>query len=525
MSEPAYQDQAQIAAIMETSFDLIAERGKGGPAELNGIPGLDDYTVLEVGSFDRGSDYGGDCYKAITVMDKEGNIYVHFRGTGDGNWPQNSAAYQSEASKVQQWAQEYTDSTLGKYYATDTEFYAEHSDRKIYLSGHSQGGNNAQYAMLTTKYYDSIEACISLDGQNFSHDVANDLRSRDGFSERRDKIYAYNGKYDFVSPLGQERLVRDDHSYLVDKTTGYNTDGKDHGVAEYHMVNYMLNGNGKFEHVTSLTDPNNGESAFRKTIRDLNEQINKLPPEVQSKVADYTMMLAELFMGDDFHDTNIIGKPSAIDANKLLLIIIPALIMTMIEHPEDFQALLSSVLQAITDFATKHPIITIALVLCLPFLVDALLSLGVLVVKIVALLDVLAIAVELGLKALKEVWNFCKTVFETVKNAVQSLKQWARNTFNKGVSYVRDHPSFSCDPDVLERLADRLRNIQTRLMRLDSDMDTLYWQVGFLDLLDILHANLVTGGSPTLFLAECYLRNTATRISNAETQAAAIMGG
>ncbi len=122
MSEPAYQDQAQIAAIMETSFDVIAERGKGGPAELNGIPGLDGYTVLEVGSFDRGSDYGGDCYKAITVMDKEGNIYVHFRGTGDGNWPQNSAAYQSEASKVQQWAQEYTDSTLGKYYATDTEF-------------------------------------------------------------------------------------------------------------------------------------------------------------------------------------------------------------------------------------------------------------------------------------------------------------------------------------------------------------------------------------------------------------------
>lgn len=526
MSDCAYQKQAETGAILETSFDTIAEMGQGGPADLSDLPGLDGYTVVDVGTFDRGPELGGGCYKAITVVDAEGNIYVHYRGTGDGNWGLNAPAYGPEASSVQKWAEDYCNRTLDNNYTLNTDYPGRYPDAKIYLSGHSQGGNNAQYAMLTTKYADEIEACISLDGQTFSHDVLNDLRSVDGYSQRRDKIYAYYGAYDFVSPLGQEQPVPGDHVYMVELAEGYTMNGKDPGIPGFHMVEYMLDENGHFVNPKRYDSPDNGESAFRKTIRDLNALINKLPPEMQERVAKDAMMVAEYFMGDD-RGGNIKGDFSFLQLNELLIVVVPALITTMITHPEDFIGILTEagVFEKITQFAKEHPFLTVALVLCAPFLVKVLAGLGVLALKIALLVDFICVALELAWKGLQALADFCQKAFEVIKNAVQAICEWGRNTFNRGVKYVQNNPSFRGDPSVLRTLAGRISSVNSRLRSLDGMMNDLYWQVGFLDLWDILCSNLLTSGSPTLLQVQNYLNNTATRIENAESQAAGIIGG
>jgi hypothetical protein len=523
MSDPYYKDQAEVAARLEAHFDDIAyDYSPGGSGSLSDYKGLEGYTVLDVQYFDNTGNNGPNSPKAITVQDSKGNIYIHFRGTGDGYWGQNTAAYGDHASDVQKWAHEYCDKVIQERCILNTNYSGE----KVYITGHSQGGNNAQYAMLTTEYPDYVESCISLDGQGFSHGVSNDLRDlygEDGFTARQDKIYAYDGANDFVSPLGQEQLVRDDHTYIVQlQETGYATEGESRGVAGYHDVRWMIDEDGHFGDVRLYTDPDNGESAFRKTIRDLNDLINHLPPDMQERIAERAMMVAEFFMGSNYR-----GDPSLIGANLLLLEVVPALILTFILHPDDFIGLLkeSGILDAITNFAKEHPFMTIALVLCLPFLVEILLPLGIALAKILVLLDVIGMVVEAGIRAFKVLCDFCAKAFEIIKKAVKAIKDWARNTFNRGVGYVKNHPSFSADPVKLRSYASRVASVNRRLRNLDGMLDSLYWQVGFFDLGTIMDANLLTSGSPTLTQIQHYLEHTAERLETAEAKAKAYMGG
>lgn len=527
MSESARGDQAQTAALLETYFKQLAAWGENGrhTVQEGECPGLENYTVLDVGSYDRGQDLGGYCPKAITVMDPDGNIYVHFNGTGDGNWELNAAAYSEEASAIQKWSQEYCDNAI-------LENYIMNTDRKgvVYLSGHSQGGNNAQYAMLTTKYDEYVDSCISLDGPGFSHKVVNTIK--DGYStaeynSRVDKIYAYNGSNDFVSPLGQEQVVREDHSYFVKLTTGYRRDGEnDNTIATYHMVEYMLDGDGKLGEVHAATDPDNGESAFRKMVRDINEQVNRLPEGAQKEAAIKTMKLVERYLGKP--EENLIkGDLSVQDFCQFLEILIPILITTAITNPDDLIRVLaeSGAFGPLSELIAQYPILAVVLVMIIPGALKLLVNIGVAVVVILAFIDYIATVIDRIISAWNDIREFCKNAFQAIKDAISAIKEWGRNTFNRGVSYVQNHPSFRGDPALLRDLANDIAGINSRLRTLDGMMNDLYWQVGFLDLWDILCSNLLTSGSPTLLQVQNYLNNTASRIENAESQAAGIIGG
>lgn len=523
------QNQAQVGALLESHFKELAAKGESGGYQVGSeIPGLEGYEVLEVGTFDRGSDLGGDCFKAITVRDPDGNIYVHFNGTGDGNWVLNAAAYSEEASRVQEWAREYCDHTILENYILNQDHRAEYPDGSIYLTGHSQGGNNAQYAMLTTKYADYVDTCVSLDGPGFSHDVVSTIKENCGsdYDARVDKIYAYNGSHDFVSPLGQEQVVRDDHSYFVIITDGYNRGGKDDGFASYHMVEYMLNPDGTLGEVRRATDADNGESAFRKMIRDLNDEVNRLPPGKQKEAAIKTMKVIEYFLGSK-EDNLVKGDLSVQDVCQLIEMLIPILISTAIENPGDLIRLLAEkgVFGPLSDLIGKYPIIAVVLVLIIPGALNFLFKLGISVVAILALIDAFATVIDKLITAWNDIREFCKNAFEAIKRGVKAIKDWARNTFNRGVGYVKNHPSFSADPDKLRRYASRVASVNRRLRNLDGMLDSLYWQVGFFDLGTIMDANLLTSGSPTLTQIQHYLEHTAERLETAEAKAKAYMGG
>ena len=147
---------AQTGANLEVCFSDFS--GAAAGSKVHG------YEVLDVFTFTRSESetYPGQKYpKAIAVKDAAGNIYVHFNGTGDGNWNYNSVAYGGAPSRMQVEALEWFDSFIEKQ-------YEGHSRGNLYVTGHSQGGNNAQFVTIRSPYADYITNCVPLYGPGFS---------------------------------------------------------------------------------------------------------------------------------------------------------------------------------------------------------------------------------------------------------------------------------------------------------------------------------------------------------------------
>ena len=74
---------------------------------------------------------------------------------------------------------------------------------EITVTGHSKGGNKAQYITINSKYRDLIKYCFSCDGQAFCPEVIKAFKERfDDYDESVKKLYSFNGSNDFVNPLG-----------------------------------------------------------------------------------------------------------------------------------------------------------------------------------------------------------------------------------------------------------------------------------------------------------------------------------
>ena len=94
-----------------------------------------------------------------------------------------------------------------------------------------------------------------------------------------------------------------------------------------------------------------------------------------------------------------------------------------------------------------------------------------------------------------------------------------------GIKYASDNPYFKVDTDKLRSYATRINNVNNRLRQLDSDMNSLYWQVGLFDLWDIIVANALISESPTLRNISDYLDDAAERFEAADNIACESMGG
>lgn len=311
------EQSAEIAAILETYFNDIVEiftddSDEGSKLNLKTVcPDLADYYLaIAPGVIEKVNGESG--YKCISVIAPNGDIYVHFRGTGDGYWRYNDAAYGEEASPVQKKSTEYLQSVIEQYKDRDD------ISGNFYVTGHSQGGNTAQYATLAIdpKYSDYITQTISLDGPGFSEDVLRQLMMNPKYEEQLNKIYAVNGYRDYVSALGQVQVVPKDHVYMIHTyDVGVKTDSTD--IANRgHAVNFMIYQDNNGLHLGDLTpyyddngEPNtdSGESDFRKLVVAVNDKVKELNKEDQAFAAMVTMMLLEHKLGDGYGN-NIQGK-------------------------------------------------------------------------------------------------------------------------------------------------------------------------------------------------------------------------
>lgn len=166
---------------------------------------------------------------ACTFMEKNGSsVYVVYRGTGDGEWPDNGLGMTKKATLQQERALAYFEDVIERQQIT--------REQKVIVTGHSKGGNKAQYVTMTTGYSYLLDACYNIDGQGFSEKAIEGFRTACGkeeYERRTRKITGVYGENDYVNVLGYSIVPKDRIHYVK-------TPVKKDNFAGYHDIKYMF---------------------------------------------------------------------------------------------------------------------------------------------------------------------------------------------------------------------------------------------------------------------------------------------
>jgi hypothetical protein len=196
---------------------------------------------------------------------------------------------------------------------------------------------------------------------------------------------------------------------------------------------------------------------------------------------------------------------------------------------DDHPALVAAITSAVVTFLLLHPMVAIGIAVTALVVVVVAIVIAAVIIVVEMVIEVLEKIAEEIAKAICAAvsWLAGKAVelFNAIKDAIGKIAEWFRNAFNSGARYANSNPYFKLDTAKLRNYATRINNVNNRLRNLDSGLRGLYWQVGLLDIWDILVANVLTSGSPALNQIRSYLNNAADRFETAENKARGYVGG
>lgn len=230
-----YKEAVEGTSLKEIIDDLALHPDYGGGGIHYG-----EYTVLreaveneQIGSLIIGCQsphmgYDSGTWSCTFQNVEQNCVYVVYRGTGDGEWPDNGIGMTSAATTQQKRALSYFEEVV--------ETMELNEDTRVIITGHSKGGNKAQFVTMESKYGDVIDVCYSVDGQGFSPQAIETWKSRygeSGYEEKVQKIYGIHGENDYVSVLGNS-IIPENHIRYV-KTPVEKTN-----FAGYHDIKYMF---------------------------------------------------------------------------------------------------------------------------------------------------------------------------------------------------------------------------------------------------------------------------------------------
>ncbi len=295
-----YREAREGTTLREIVRDLSTHPDYGGGGIHYG-----EYTVLkeaveneEVGSlkiccqsFHMGYDTGT---VACTFQSSDENsVYVVYRGTGDGEWPDNGIGMISPATVQQKKALSYFEEVV--------EIMELGKENRVIVTGHSKGGNKSQYVAMETKYEELLDICYSVDGQGFSEQAISTWKNKygkDGYEMRVQKLFGINGENDYVNVLGN-CIIPNDHIRYV-KTPVEKTN-----FAGYHDIKYLFatlsydEKTGKYN--TVFHGRKNGDTGQRGKLAEyaaaLSMGVMELEPDKRDGCAAVIMYLMEAQRG------------------------------------------------------------------------------------------------------------------------------------------------------------------------------------------------------------------------------------
>lgn len=184
--------------------------------------------------------YDTEGMRARTFMNAaRDRVYFIYAGTNRGQWLDNGVAmngmtqnnryrsYDSDGEVIEEYLVE-EQASQGQAEALD--YFHKMSARlnldesvHVTVSGHSKGGNVAQFVALNEPL---VDRCFSIDGQGFSPEHMIELRNRfpDDFGERVDKLIALQAQDDYVNVLGVNMILAKNRYYFSRMYTPHEMD-------------------------------------------------------------------------------------------------------------------------------------------------------------------------------------------------------------------------------------------------------------------------------------------------------------
>lgn len=477
---------------------------------VNAIAKNKDIGKIEITSTSASLGYSTDQVCAASFKDPSGNIYVAYRGTGDGKWPDNGEGMYKESTVMQRNAAEYFDKVIEKYGLEGYE------DGNIIVTGHSKGGNNAQYTTLASEHGDLVDACYSLDGQGFSDAAIEKFEQMPDYQDRLDKMYSICGTNDYVHEFGH-KIISDDHTYYMDNG--------DAPVGRYHHIAGMVDENGGLLWDTdengNILHGEEGEACLY--ARKLSERVMSLPAEERQDVCIGLMDLLErYFKYNDLPNGGIkygVGEVKNATWEEHIGFLyrgLPIIISELIGSPEG-RALLKDLLGFLVEEVVKEmgPWGAASLAILACGLTPLFIALGLTAQVVITIGEIICETIEkikeISTKVKNAVTNFVNAVIEDIKK----LSNYAKE-HSAGGKYASSNPFVKVDTSKLRNYDSRIKAVNSRIRSIDGRLNGLYKKVDIDDLLKLIKADILTGTSYTLIQCSDYLLDTAGWFETAE---------
>lgn len=232
-----------------------------------------------------------DGLTACVFVSHDGKISVIFKGTGEGEWIDNGEGLSGICEENTYISYDQISPITNIYdcdYASDQQaealnwFLKTVSEsglnkyNEIIVSGHSKGGNKAQFVAINS---DLVSSCYSFDGQGFSPEALEMFKNRHGtaYEKRRKSILSLSADNDYVNVLGS-RLMPEENIFFFRSFGGL------------HPLEAILDQNGEFYHQTK-------QGLLSKYMEGVSKQIMKLPPRKREYATLGIMNICQRYLG------------------------------------------------------------------------------------------------------------------------------------------------------------------------------------------------------------------------------------
>lgn len=248
---------------------------------------------LVIGCQSKALGYSSGTAACVFQTPDEETVYVVYRGTGDGEWPDNGNGMTESRTTQQMEALRYFEEAMEKLDVSD--------EQRLVITGHSKGGNKAQFVTMEAAWGERIDACYSVDGQGFSESAISRWKEAYGeeeYQKRTQKIKGIHGENDYVSVLGNSIIPKDNIRYIKTPVEKGN-------FAGYHDIKYMfasLEYDVKTQsYVTTFHGRKNMDASAQGELGQyaaaLSEDVMELAPDQRDGCAAVVMQLMEATSG------------------------------------------------------------------------------------------------------------------------------------------------------------------------------------------------------------------------------------
>lgn len=277
------------AEINEDEFSIIINTIKKNKELYEKIK------IVDVDNSVYGNISGSDRVVNVTFL-YEDNLIIVYKGTaGDFEWKDNvEGTYNISDTKQQRIALSYFDEMVEKFKDV----------KKIYVSGHSKGGNKSQYIGVLRGNMSKLERVYSFDGQGFNSIFLKKYNKE--IENNRHKIFNICNEYDYVNIL----LFSIANKIFIKSTTGIGNDDYiqsklKHRFGGFHSPYSMFKNENGILKLNDVTE----QSDIMKNFEKLFEYYNTNMEIEDSKFMYYRMSLFMMESGSEVFGEDIPTTP------------------------------------------------------------------------------------------------------------------------------------------------------------------------------------------------------------------------